>query len=88
MIDLPLGRTVITTNANGVLDWADIAPAIERHRRGDWGDVCKEDAAVNDIAVKVGSRVLSSYKTDSGVEFWILTEADRSVTTVLLPEDY
>ena len=58
-----------------------------RHSSGDWGDVDKEDVAENDLSVKKGFRVLSSYEY-RGVTFWIITEADRSVTTILLPDEY
>lgn len=89
---LKLGKVVATANfINKVGDVkANVAiyECLPRHQRGDWGGVDSEDAAANNQAVKDGSRVLSSYKTESGIEFWIITEADRSVTTVLLPEDY
>jgi len=55
---------------------------------GDWGNVCPEDAEANEAAVNERARLLSAYSTDTGVHFWIITEADRSVTTVLLPEEY
>lgn len=60
---------------------------LQRHRAGDWGDLDPEDARSNDEAVKAGDRILSAY-THEGVKFWIITEADRSVTTFLLPEEY
>ena len=60
---------------------------LSRHVSGDWGDVCAEDALGNDTAVAHGLRVLSSYQVD-GVTIWIITEWDRSVTTLLLPEEY
>jgi hypothetical protein len=61
---------------------------IQRHAAGDWGDVCPEDAVENALSLQRGFRLLSSYKLKSGTRFWILTEADRSATTVLLPQDY
>jgi hypothetical protein len=69
----------------------DARPFLDRHFRGDWGDVCKEDAALNDAAVTNGSRILSSYPLDTLAEesrVWIITEADRSRTTVLFPSEY
>lgn len=63
------------------------ADLLERHRTGDWGNLDAEDAAANDAAVKHGGRLLSSYKVGEEV-VWIITESDRSVTTLLLPEDY
>jgi hypothetical protein len=59
-----------------------------RHSSGDWGTVCAEDAASNDDAIDTDGRILSSYELKSGVTIWIITEWDRSVTTILLPSDY
>jgi len=83
-----LGRTVITRGALDALNGEDVHASIARHASGDWGDVCPEDKQANDDALKVGARLLSAYHTDSGQKFWIITEADRSATTVLLPEEY
>ena len=83
-----LGRTVITRGALDALDEADVLAGIARHASGDWGDLCPEDKQANDDALRVGARVLSAYHIDSGQKFWIITEADRSATTVLLPEEY
>jgi hypothetical protein len=66
----------------------DILIGIQRHQAGDWGDVCAEDRLANDCALVQGTRVLSVYHSAARVKFWIITEADRSSTTVLLPEDY
>lgn len=63
-------------------------PALARHAAGDWGDLCDEDWHTNNEAPKNGARLFSAYHSDDGVKFWIITEADRSVTTVLLPEEY
>jgi hypothetical protein len=85
-----LGLWVSTPAALEALQAAD-EPAIEyirRHSSGDWGDVPADDAASNDAAVKDGERIQSVYHLSTGVEIWIITEADRSVTTILLPEDY
>ena len=60
---------------------------LKRHARGDWGDLCPEDRKENELSLKEGFRLLSVYGTGER-RFWIITEADRSVTTVLLPEDY
>lgn len=59
-----------------------------RHVNGDWGDVPAEDAAANDDALTSGNRIMSAYRMADGTPFWIITEADRSVTTLLLPEEY
>ena len=84
----PLGRTVITTHARDVLNPADIPVAMARHAAGDWGEVCEADRRENNFSVERGFRILSAYRDALGVKFWIITEADRSATTVLLPEDY
>ena len=59
-----------------------------RHMAGDWGDVDEEDKAANDQALTDGSRLLSAYRTAAAKKLWIITEADRSATTILLPEEY
>ena len=84
----PLGQVVVTRTALATLPTQDRATGLDRHRRGDWGDVGKEDARANERALKQGERLLSVYHTAEGTKFWIITEWDRSVTTVLLPEDY
>jgi hypothetical protein len=61
---------------------------LARHQAGDWGEVCGDDAEENELSVKEGHRILSAYTTAAGVKLWVITEADRSVTTVLLPEEY
>lgn len=83
-----LGRTVITRGALAELPQDEVQTAMARHIRCDWGDVCDEDKQANDDALKHGARLLSSYHTQAGRKFWIITEADRSATTVLLPEEY
>ena len=83
-----LGRVVITPNALGAIQSDDIARAILNHSRGDWGEVCPEDAQENNRSLVEGCRILSAYSDRQGRKFWIITEGDRSVTTILLPEDY
>jgi hypothetical protein len=61
---------------------------LTRHQRGDWGTVCPEDAALNDEAAARGGRILSAYTTPLGTRLWVITEADRQVTTILLPSEY
>lgn len=61
---------------------------IARHSAGDWGDVCDEDAKINEAALKNDCRIMSVYKIDDSLSVWAITEADRSATTLLLPEDY
>ena len=83
-----LGRKAITPGVNAQLHPIEILRALDRHSRGDWGDVCTQDRHANDAAIKNGTRLLSAYDSTRGVRFWIITEADRSATTVLLPEEY
>src|SRR5476651_492400 len=83
-----LGRIVSTPNALESITQDDILTAIGRHQSGDWGDVCAEDRKANDESLVDGTRILSVYHAANGTKFWLITEADRSVTTVLLPEDY
>jgi hypothetical protein len=86
---LPLGRVVATPGALKLL--ADMGEDpfgyTARHATGDWGDLCAFDRRQNEIALREGYRVLSSYETPAG-HVWVITEADRSVTTILLPENY
>lgn len=83
----PLGEVVITTNAFNTLSPEAINEALRRHASGDWGDLCPEDVEQNRQALEHGSRLFSSYG-ESTERFWIITESDRSVTTILLPQDY
>ena len=83
-----LGRIVITSDALERLDPQDTQTALRRHAGGDWGDVPREDVDQNNAALKDGERLLSAYCDRNGVKFWIITERDRSATTILLPEDY
>ena len=87
-VKFQLGRVVITPNALSQLTDEDILPRLQRHHAGDWGDVDDHDRQANDLALIEGNRLLSSYRSRAGICFWIITEADRSVTTILLPEDY
>ena len=82
-----LGEIVITANARARLDPADVQQGLSRHARGDWGEVCPEDARANAEALEHGHRLMSVYGRGDA-RFWVITERDRSVTTVLLPLDY
>jgi len=84
----PLGNVVITPNALGQLTPADIQLGLQRHQAGDWGELGEEDWQENDRARHNGLRLLSSYRSSGGVTFWIITEASRTATTLLMPEDY
>ena len=83
-----LGRIVATPNALQSITQDDILLGIQRHQAGDWGNLTEEDRMANDQALVQGTRIVSAYNAGNGTRFWIITEADRSVTTVLLPEDY
>ena len=82
------GRIVITRNALNYLNPDDVRISIGRHLSGDWGNCGAEDWQSNEEALIDGLRLFSVYADRAGVKFWIITEADRSSTTVLLPEDY
>jgi len=84
----PLGRTVITQNALATLQPEDVKLCLDRHIAGDWGKLCDEDRKENERALRQGHRLFSRYLDRSGTAFYIITEHDRSVTTILLPEDY
>lgn len=86
----PLGRLYITGSAVKALEESEQSPIdfLCRHVRGDYGDLCAEDKQLNNLALTNGGRVLSSYKTLMGAKLWIITEADRSATTLLIPQDY
>ncbi|HEV2294574.1 MAG TPA: hypothetical protein VGR35_12025 [Tepidisphaeraceae bacterium] len=83
-----LGRLLVTP---GVLEAAgdeDLRPYLARHARGDWGIVDEEDKRANERALREGTRLFSAYLLRNGTKVWIITEADRSATTVLLPDEY
>ncbi|MFD2111342.1 hypothetical protein [Thiorhodococcus fuscus] len=86
----PLGRLMATPSALATLESHGIDPLslLQRHVQGDWGDLTTEDIEANRLALRESFRLLSSCRITDGVKVWIITEADRSVTTVLLPEDY
>jgi len=86
----PLGQIVATPGALAALGRANQPPTefLRRHLCGDWGALDAHDIAENDYSVAHGFRLLSSYRTTAGETLWIITEADRSATTVLLPEEY
>ena len=87
---IPLGKLAATPGALEALQEAGQSPLdfLSRHAAGDWGEVSAEDKALNDQALRDGERLLSAYRTAKDKKVWVLTEADRSVTTILLPEEY
>ena len=86
----PLGRVVATPGALRALQKAEQGPGefIERHVNGDWGEVDGHDKQENDFSVHHELRILSAYTTSAGDQIWVITEADRSATTILLPSEY
>ena len=85
-----LGRVVATPGALRALEEANQNPLefLERHQAGDWGELCEEDIRENEFSVRNGFRILSAYRTRLDVKIWVITEADRSATTFLLPHEY
>ena len=84
----PPGQIVATQGAAERIPRMEMYLALSRHLQGDWGVVSEEDKQRNNAALVHEERLLSAYHTAGGVKFWIITEADRSATTVLLPDEY
>jgi hypothetical protein len=86
----PLGQVVATPGALEALEEAGqtVFEFLQRHQTGDWGTVPEEDKVENDFSVTRYLRILSAYELNTGVKIWLITEADRSVTTFLLPAEY
>src|SRR3954447_17886799 len=85
-----LGQVVMTPGANEALVTAQQVPPefLLRHVHGDWGELCAEDRRENERSLRAGSRLLSAYRARREEKLWVITEWDRSVTTLLLPEEY
>ena len=85
-----LGQVVATPGALAALQEARQSPLelLRRHQTGDWGNVPPEDAQENELSVEQGFRILSAYTLTTGVKIWLITEADRSASTFLLPSEY
>jgi hypothetical protein len=81
-------QIVTTANALNHLTYDEILSGLLRHVTGDWGDLGEEDRKENDLSLKKGHRLLSVYHVRNCIKFWIITKANRSKTTVMLPEDY
>ena len=86
----PLGQTYATPEAIEALSEAgqEAAEFFNRHQRGDWSEMCEEDKRENEYSVDRRLRIFSAYHTSKEVKLWVITEADRSVTTILLPSEY
>ena len=83
-----LGMVCATPGVIEEIPVNDQMTALQRHARGDWGELDSEDWAENELSLKEGFRLFSVYRSAQGVKFWIITEADRSATTLLLPSEY
>ena len=85
-----LGRIVATPAALDAIQNSGQTPDffLDKHVQGDWGSLCQDDRQANDEALGTGTRLLSAYKTLKAGWIWIITEADRSVTTIMLPSEY
>ena len=85
-----LGQTFITPGAQEALQIAGQTAIqfLRRHLCGDWGELAEEDVKENELSIEQGFRLLSRYETAKGERIWIITEADRSATTILLPDEY
>lgn len=90
LANFPPGQIVTTPGADEALATARVRPMelVGRHLAGDWGDMGEEDKKANDDAVKNGGRIFSGYILPSGKKVWVITEWDRSYTTLLLPDEY
>lgn len=86
----PLGKTVITRGADEAFAKTGDDPAIylRRHHGADWGELSQEDVEVNEDGLKNEGRLMSVYRIKDGTKIWVITEWDRSVTTILLPDEY
>ena len=86
----PFGHLVATPGALAALEKAGQQPGefLARHSRGEWGDLDEHDRKENQLSLERGFRILSSYRTNANERLWVITGADRSVTTLLLPEEY
>jgi hypothetical protein len=87
-VRFPLGSLHMTPGVRDGIPPSELLTALRRHANGDWGDIDAEDRGLNEQSLKDGSRLLSVYHAKDKTRFWIITEADRSMTTVLLPEEY
>ena len=83
-----MGRVYFTSGVMNTITQEEANTFLYRHCHGDWGLVCTEDAEENWFSLQNGYRLMSIYATYDGVTVWVITEADRSMTTILLPEEY
>jgi len=86
----PLGNVYLTIGAREALEESNQTATefLAKHQSGDYGDICEDDKRENELSVKEGFRILSSYRTSQNVKIWVITEADRTSTTLLEPNEY
>jgi len=89
----PLGQLVMTRGVNDLVAEDEafakfVMGSLTRHQRGDWGNLTDEDKQENELSIKEGYRVLSAYESERLPKIWIITESDRSATTILFPDEY
>ncbi len=87
-IKFDIGRVMLTHGAFERVHQEDLFDSFLRHIEGDWGELCDEDRHANELACEFGGRIMSRYSDRNEIWFWIITEADRSATTLLLPNEY
>lgn len=87
-VKFPLGDVYMTPGVHQSIPPSEVFQALRRHARGDWGELDADDRRANEISVADGTRLLSAYTSKDGKRFWVITEADRSITTALLPNEY
>ena len=86
--NFPLGQLRATPGVIEEISFIEQMSALQRHAKGDWGEIDSEDWAENELSLKEGSRLFSAYRSSQGVKFLIITDADRTATTILLPNEY
>lgn len=87
-VKFEVGQLGMTPGVQELIPMKEVEIALGRHAFGDWGNICGEDKSQNEWALKNEARLMSVYESESGEAFWIITEADRSSTTILLPSEY
>ena len=92
-VAINMGRLLMTRGVNDLVAEDEafakfVMSSLTRHRRGDWGNLTDEDIQENELSLKAGYRLLSSYVVEGLPKIWIITEADRSATTILFPDEY
>ncbi|MFC1989797.1 hypothetical protein ACFLVW_04480 [Chloroflexota bacterium] len=92
-VAINMGRLLMTRGVNDLVAEDEtfakfVMSSLTRHRRGDWGNLTDEDIQENELSLKEGYRLLSAYEAEGLPKIWIITEADRSATTILFPDEY